>query len=151
MIKKTIIALYTLIIVCIGLATIIEKYRGTPYVSEYIYGSWWFVALWAVLTVCSVAYIMRQKLYSRLPLFVLHLSFVVILVGALTTFLLAEKGTVSLRTGKQQSSFVSSDSIMKPLPFTLMLKEFRVVNYPGTPCSLSHGIGKIMNLLSRAS
>lgn len=138
MIKKTIIALYTLIIVCIGLATIIEKYRGTPYVSEYIYGSWWFVALWAVLTVCSVAYIMRQKLYSRLPVFMLHLSFVVILVGALTTFLLAEKGTVSLRVGKQQSSFVSSDSIMKPLPFTLMLKEFRVVNYPGTDAPLDY-------------
>ena len=46
MIKKTIIALYVLIIVCIGLASVIEKFEGTPYVSENIYGAWWFVILW---------------------------------------------------------------------------------------------------------
>ena len=138
MIKKSIIALYTLIMVCIGFATIIEKYRGTPYVSDNIYGSWWFVALWALLTACSVVYIMRQKLYSRLPVFMLHLSFVVILAGALTTFLFAEKGTVSLRAGKQQASFVNADSITKSLPFTLMLKEFKVVNYPGTDAPLDY-------------
>ena len=54
MLKKTIIALYTLIVVCIGLATIIEKFEGTPYVSQHIYGAWWFSLLWAVLSVTGM-------------------------------------------------------------------------------------------------
>ena len=33
-------SLYTLIVVCIGLATVVEKYRGTAYVGENIYGAW---------------------------------------------------------------------------------------------------------------
>lgn len=124
--------------VCIGFATIIEKYRGTPFVSDNIYGTWWFAALWAALTVCSVGYILRHRLYARLPVFLLHASFVVILIGALTTFLSAEKGMVSLRVGKQQTSYVNADSMRLPLPFALTLKEFKVVNYPGTDAPLDY-------------
>lgn len=49
-----IMVLYTLIVACIGFATIIEKYEGTTFVGEHIYGAWWFVALWAVLTVAAL-------------------------------------------------------------------------------------------------
>jgi hypothetical protein len=78
--KRLIIALYTLIVVSIGLATVIEKYRGTAFVGENIYGAWWFSVLWAVLTVAALAYIIGQRLYRRLAVLLLHLSLVVILV-----------------------------------------------------------------------
>ena len=138
MTKKLIIALYTLIIVCIGLATVIEKYRGTTFVSEHIYSAWWFSALWAVLTVAALAYIMKQRLYKRAAVMLLHVSFVVILAGALTTHLLARRGTVRLRTNVAEMTFVDKDNKVEQLPFTLTLKEFRIVNYPGTDAPLDY-------------
>ena len=131
-------SLYTLIVVCIGLATVVEKYRGTAYVGENIYGAWWFSALWAVLTVAALAYIVKRRLYKRLATFVLHLAFVVILVGALTTHLFARRGTVRLRTGVPEMTYVDSDHHVQQLPFSLALKEFRIVNYPGTDAPLDY-------------
>ena len=136
--KKLIFAQYTLIIVCIGFATIIEKYRGTGFVSEQIYGAWWFSALWAVLTATACAYIIKQRLYKRAAVMLLHVSFVVILIGALTTHLFARRGIIGLRIGIPNSVYVDKEGNSQQLPFSLMLKEFRIVNYPGTDAPLDY-------------
>ena len=39
--KKILFALYALVIVCMGAATIVEKYQGTDFVGSHIYGAWW--------------------------------------------------------------------------------------------------------------
>ena len=136
MLKKTIIALYTLIVVCIGLATIIEKFEGTPYVSQHIYGAWWFVLLWATLSVTGMYYMLERRLYKRLGVLFLHLSFVVILIGALTTHLFSFEGSVTLRTGKSVTAFTDKQGVKRQLPFTLTLRDFKIVNYPGTDAPL---------------
>ena len=136
--KILIIALYTFIVVCIGLATVIEKNHGTAYVSEHIYGAWWFSALWGVLTVAALAYLLKQRLYKRVALLVLHLAFVVILAGALTTHLTARSGIVRLRTGVPEMTYIDNDRRVHQLPFMLVLKEFRIVNYPGTDAPLDY-------------
>ena len=136
MLKKMIIALYTLIVVCIGLATIIEKFEGTPYVSQHIYGAWWFVLLWAVLSVTGMYYMLERRLYKRLGVLFLHLSFVVILIGALTTHLFSFEGSVTLRTGKSVTAFTDKQGVKRQLPFTLTLRDFKIVNYPGTDAPL---------------
>ena len=127
--KRLIITLYILIIVCIGFATVVEKYRGTAFVGEHIYGAWWFSALWAVLTVASLAYIMKQHLYKRMAVMLLHLSFVVILVGALVTHLTAQRDTIHLRVGIPYHLTSTSQ---------IMLKEFRIINYPSTDAPLDY-------------
>ena len=136
--KIIIIALYTLIVVCIGFATVIEKYYGTTFVSDNIYGAWWFSVLWAMLTVAALGYIMKQRLYKRVAVMLLHLSFVVILAGALTTHLFARRGSVRLRTNIPEMTFVDKDNQVEHLSFTLTLKEFRVINYPGTDAPLDY-------------
>lgn len=136
--KKIILALYILIAVCIGLATIIERYHGTAFVGRHIYGAWWFSALWAVLTVASFAYIMKQRMYKRLAVFLLHISLVVILAGALTTHLFAKRGTVRLRTGIAEINYIDTENHVERFPFSLTLKEFRIVNYPGTNAPLDY-------------
>lgn len=138
MIKKLIGSLYALIVVCIGVATIIEKYQGTSFVSEHVYGSWWFVVMWAVLTVAACIYMCQQHLYRRLAVMMLHASFVVILVGALTTWLTARRGTVNLRLHQPTAEYRDAHGVMHQLPFTLQLKEFRIVNYPGTDVPLDY-------------
>ena len=136
--KITVCSLYTLIVVCIGFATVIEKYRGTTFVGEHIYGAWWFSALWAVLTIAALAYIIQQRLYKRLAVMLLHLSFVVILAGALTTHLFARRGIVRLRTNVPEMIFIDKDNRVEHLPFSLTLKEFRIINYPGTDAPLDY-------------
>ena len=129
MIKKVIFTLYILLVVCIGFATVVEKYHGTAFVGEHIYGAWWFSALWAVLTVASLAYIMKQHLYKRMAVMLLHLSFVVILVGALVTHLTAQRDTIHLRVGIPYHLTSTSQ---------ITLKEFRIINYPGTDAPLDY-------------
>ena len=138
MTKKIIIALYILIVVCIGSATIIEKYHGTAFVGEHIYGAWWFSALWAVLTIAACVHIMRQQLYKRLAVFLLHASFVVILAGAMTTHLFAKQGTLRLRTGVTEKNYIDKEGRVERFPFSLKLKEFRIINYPGTDAPLDY-------------
>ena len=136
--KKIIIALYILIVVCIGFATVIEKYRGTAFVGAHIYGAWWFSALWAVLTVAACAYMLKQQLYRRLAVFLIHASFVVILFGAFVTHIFAKQGNVRLRTGVTEMNYVDKEGKVERLPFSLKLKEFRIVNYPGTDAPLDY-------------
>ncbi|MBQ9203313.1 MAG: cytochrome c biogenesis protein CcsA [Prevotella sp.] len=130
--------LYILIVVCIGAATVIEKYKGTSFVSDYIYGSWWFVVLWAALTVAACLYMCQRRLYRRFGVMLLHAALVVILAGALTTWLTGHRGTVSLRVNRQTTQYQDTKGQSRQLPFTLRLKEFRVVNYPGTDAPLDY-------------
>ena len=127
--NKLFFALYALIVVCIGLATVIEKYHGTAFVSEHIYGAWWFSALWGVLTVASCACFIKKKLYKRFAVFLLHIAFVVILIGALVTHLTASSDTIHLRVNQTYNLSPTN-------PITL--KEFRIVNYPGTDAPMDY-------------
>ena len=127
--NKLFFALYALIIVCIGLATVIEKFFGTEFVAENIYGAWWFSALWGVLTVVSCACFIKRKLYKRLAVFTLHMAFVVILIGAFVTHLTSSSDTIHLRVN-QSCNLSPANSIT--------LKEFRIVNYPGTDAPMDY-------------
>ena len=129
--KKTVIALYIVVIAVMAVATIIEKYQGTSYVADYLYGSWWFSLLWALLTLVAIAYFLGRKV-RRLSTVALHLSFVLILLGALLTHLTATKGIVCLRVGQTIDQYMSSDMQLKPLPFTVTLNRFEVRYHEGT-------------------
>ena len=99
MLKKTVIALYLIVVVVMAAATIIEKYHGTDYAADNIYGAWWFSALWALLTAVAVFYFIQRRV-RRPSVVALHLSFVIILAGALLTHLTARQGIIHLRTGE---------------------------------------------------
>lgn len=127
--------LYALVIVCMGIATVIEKYKGTDFVSSNIYGSWWFTAVWAALALTAVVYLVRRRV--RRPYAVLlHLSFAVILLGALMTHVTASHGTVRLRIGVPTDTYIEDNgrdgTSERRLPFTLCLKSFDIKYHEGT-------------------
>lgn len=99
MLKRITIALYIVVIAVMAVATIIEKYYGTEFVQSDIYGAWWFSLLWGVLTAVAVAYFLKRRV-RRWDVVILHLSFVVILAGALLTYLTATQGSLHLRKGE---------------------------------------------------
>ncbi len=136
MTKKTLFALYVLTIVSMGAATIIEKYKGADYTSAHIYGAWWFTLLWALLAATAVVYFIRRRV--RKPSAVaLHLSFVVILAGALTTHLFSRQGMIHLRMGEttDKYQFLASngkDVEERRLPFSIKLDNFDIKYHEGT-------------------
>jgi len=131
MMKKTVIALYIVVVAVLAAATIVEKYQGTTFVSEHIYGAWWFSALWALLTAVAVFYFVRRRV-RRPSVVVLHLSFVVILAGALLTHLTSRQGIVHLRKGQLTNVYLTSDLQEHALPFGISLLRFEVRYHEGT-------------------
>ena len=130
-----------MVIVLVGVmatATCVENVKGTPFVAEHVYGTWWFVMLWAMLSATGAAYILKSGLQKRLPVFLLHVSFLVILAGAFTTFLTSERGSVHLREGETVTEFMKPDSTMADLGFELALKSFTVEYYPGTDSPMDY-------------
>ncbi len=132
--KKAISVLYFLTTVLLGAATLVEHQRGSQFVAAHVYHAWWFVVLWAVLSLLLLAAMVKKRLFKRVPVAMLHLSFVVILAGGLTTFLTSEKGYVHLTPGSTASNFTDQDDAAKlhALPFSISLERFSVKCYPGT-------------------
>jgi len=134
MLKKSLFALYMVVIAVMAVATIVEKYKGTAHVGEYWYGSWWFSALWALLTALAIVYFIRQRV-RKFYAVVLHLSFVVILAGALLTHLTARQGVLHLRKGSTTDKYLvqkGNDIREHSLPFCISLKDFEVKYHEGT-------------------
>ena len=131
-------SLYTLLVVCMGFSTIVEKFFGKNYVSEVIYGSWWFAVLWALTAIVSILYLIRKKVYRRFTVMMLHTSFIVILIGAMTTHVTSREGTLHLRKGEAVAAFTDNEGVACALPFDIRLKDFEIVHYPGTDAVMDY-------------
>ncbi len=136
--KNTIILTATAIIIILMAATIIESGKGTPFVAENIYGTAWFVALWALLGCTSLAYTICRKLQKKPSVFLLHLSFVVILAGAFASWLSSESGQIHLRKGESTTRMHLADGENSELGFKVTLKNFRIDYYPGTDAPMDY-------------
>lgn len=136
--KYTVISLAVVIILVMAAATCVENMRGADFVSANVYGTWWFVLLWAALAFISLIYMLKAGLQKRLQVFFLHISFLVILAGALTTYLTSERGSVHLRKGETVTAFTSADSTSCDLGFALTLNDFEVEYYPGTDSPMDY-------------
>lgn len=116
-------------------ATFVEKFRGTEFVHASVYGSWWFVGLWAVLALLAVAYFVGRRV-RRASVVLLHLSFAVILAGALLTHVTSWQGAVRLRVGETVSTYYENvpggNVVERKLPFELRLESFDVKYHDGT-------------------
>ncbi len=133
MIKKAIVFLYSVIVVVLAVATFVENSYGTRFVTENVYHTAWFCALWAALTVLSVVLFVVRGLWRRVPVALLHASFIVILIGALTTFLTSNKGMLHIRKEMPADSYIIPDrGSMMRLPFKMQLDSFVVECYQGT-------------------
>ena len=62
-----------------------------------------FIALWGVVAVSGLAYVVIRGVPRKLPVFGLHLAFVLILAGALITHIWGESGMLHLRQGDREN------------------------------------------------
>ena len=135
MVKKIIFILYILVLVCMAAATIVEKSQGTDYAHAHYYGAWWFILIWAVLAALGAFYIIKRKVKCASTL-ALHLSFIIILAGALLTHISAKRGMIHLRIGQPTDTYMAQDEEQgmkeEKLPFSLCLKKFEAKMHDGT-------------------
>lgn len=138
--KNLILVVATAIILILITATIVESSKGTAFVRQHIYTSAWFVVLWATLAVAAAVYIVLRKNKSNISTSVLlvHASFLVILLGAFTSWNMAESGTIHLRQNETTSTMKDEEGKTKELGFEVSLKNFNVVNYPGTDAPMDY-------------
>lgn len=120
-------------IVSLAAATFVEAEFGTQCVHGYVYGSGWFVALWAVAAVTALAVLVGRRCYRQPAVFLLHVAFAVILTGAFLTFATGVRGEVHLREGESTDlAMVPDDGHVHALPFSVRLDCFEIRYYPGT-------------------
>lgn len=127
-----------ILIVILIIATFLEKVFGTPFVSDHIYGSWFFICCWGIVAILGILYIFRRKLYKRKIAFLFHISFVVILLGAFVTYLFGEQGLLHIREKETVSIFINKDGEKQMIPFSIVLDRFQIIYYPGTPSPMDY-------------
>lgn len=142
--KNLILVVATAIILILITATIVESSKGTAFVRQHIYTSAWFVVLWAALAVAAAVYIVLRKNKNKnksnisTSVLLVHASFLVILLGAFTSWNMAESGTIHLRQNETTSTMKDEEGKTKELGFEVSLKNFNVVNYPGTDAPMDY-------------
>ncbi len=119
------------VILAMMAATVIEKMKGSPVAFSLIYHNPVFFVLWATAALtglCLVVSRARKRFWTLL----MHVSFVVILAGALVTHLTGEQGSVRLPKGETVRTWMRDDGTERPLPEPLVLEDFDVLYYAGS-------------------
>ena len=113
-------------------ATVIEKVSGTPAAFRLVYHNPLFIGLWSVAAISVIISIWSNR--RSIPFFTkaLHLSCILILVGAMVTFLFGKKGNVHLYLDEPESEWNCTDGQTRVFPFVLTLKDFHVEYYRGS-------------------
>ena len=130
--SKLPLILIIFLVIAIAVATVLENRYGTHYALQHVYGAWWFVCLWAMLALAGCWLMYKRKMWKQPSVMLLHLSFLVILLGALATYLTSHKGMVHLREGETcRTYWVKNEqglyTLTEDMPFYLALKKFRIL------------------------
>ena len=105
----------------------------------YVYGRVWFEVIMWLLGINLIGVMFKYKTYKKIPIFILHLSIIVILLGAAITRYFGYEGQLALRNGETKSEIVviknkanPSDKEVIDLGFKIKLKKFVMKRYPGS-------------------
>ena len=138
MIKNIIRASFIGVTLSMIAATVLDQALVTGFAAAHVYSAWWFCLLWAIMAVASFAYIAKSGMRKRPAPLLLHISFGVILAGALATHTMGEQGVMRIREGGETRQFVSDDGKLTDLPFAVSLNKFEIITYPGTDSPMDY-------------
>ena len=98
-----------------AVGTFIENDYGVNTSWAVIYASRWFEVVQILLGISILGNIIRYKLYQKkkLPVFIFHAGFIVILLGAGITRYFGYEGVMSIREGATENRMLSSDAFLQ--------------------------------------
>ena len=138
LLKRIAFCLLGILLFVLTMATILEKVNGTEFVNNHIYSSVLFVILWGGTALASLLHMIKRKLYRQWTTFLLHLSFIFILVGAFVTWIDGEQGTLQLKLGEKTMFFINKGGEKRTLPFNISLEDFEIIYYKGTRAPMDY-------------
>lgn len=118
-----------LVIAVLIVASFVEPVMGSDATHRMFYGAWWFRILWAALATSGAWMCIHWRLWQKPAVALLHVSFLVILSGALITALTSTEGSVALYEGEQTDMFLTKDKRVAHMDFVLRLDSFRIDHY----------------------
>lgn len=121
---------FNIISLIIWITTIIVLIISTL-VKTPIYGKWWFATLLFVFAASVLYNIVKTKMWNNLPVFGIHTSILLILLGGFLTFTTSQNGNMHLTENESVNTFKIDENQIQ-MPFFVNLKSFDVVYYPGT-------------------
>ena len=124
-------SLMGVIVLLLITASIVEKIYGTSFAVRYFYTAPWTIALWAAAVVTGLWYLFTVKMYRQAVTCLLHLSFVIILGGAMITHLFGKNGEVHLRLDGEPQQVLESS-------VKASLNDFQLAYYAGTHAPMDY-------------
>jgi cytochrome c-type biogenesis protein CcsB len=103
--------LFVLFAIAMAAATFIENDFGSASAYNSVYNTWWFELILLLLAANLIGQMIIYKLYkkSKLPVFLFHLSFVIMIAGAGITRYFGWEGSIHIREGEEQNSCFSTE------------------------------------------
>lgn len=97
-----------------GVATFIENDFGTTASKAVVYNATWFNILLLLLCINLIANVIRVKMWElkKLPMFIFHISFIVVILGSAITRFISYEGTMHIREGATSSSILSDNTFV---------------------------------------
>ncbi|MBL6729709.1 MAG: cytochrome c biogenesis protein CcsA [Bacteroidia bacterium] len=100
--------------VAMGIGTFVESAHDTATARIWIYNAWWFEAMMLIFVANFLGNIKRYRLlrWEKWPLLLLHLSWILIIIGAGITRYVGYEGVMPIREGEYSSSFLSEKTYL---------------------------------------
>jgi len=91
------------------------KTSPTPYSRALVYNTWWFETIMAFFMINFAGNMFRYRLFrkEKWATLLLHLAFVLIILGAFVTRYVSFEGMMLIREGETSQTFLSSDTFLK--------------------------------------
>ncbi len=106
--------LFLVFATAMAIGTFVESWYSTETARIYIYNATWFEAIMVFFVINFTGNIFRYKLLSwkKWPVLILHLSWILIIIGAFVTRYISYEGMMPIREGKTENRFYSDKTYL---------------------------------------
>jgi cytochrome c-type biogenesis protein CcsB len=107
--------LFLVFATAMAFGTFIETWYSTETARIWIYNAWWFEVIIVFFVINFIGNIFKYKLlqWKKWPVLVLHLSWILIIIGAFITRYISYEGMMPIREGSSEKVFYSDKTYLK--------------------------------------
>jgi len=114
---KLMLILMILFPTAMGVGTFLESGYSTEAARIWVYNAWWFELLMVLLVICFLGNIAKYNLLAKgkRAVLLMHLSFVLILLGAFITRYIGDEGVMPIRENAVSNTYLSEKTYLTVL------------------------------------
>lgn len=107
--------LFLVFATAMAFGTFIETWYSTETARIWIYNAWWFEVIMVFFVINFIGNIFKYNLlqWKKWPVLVLHLSWILIIIGAFITRYISYEGMMPIREGSTEKVFYSDKTYLK--------------------------------------